>query len=55
MGLPLHDLPEVARKLLGAYEGLRGYHILPEANGQGRASPRAEPIMFKRDFANSPD
>jgi NAD(P)-dependent dehydrogenase (short-subunit alcohol dehydrogenase family) len=31
---PLHDLPEAARKLLGAYEGLRGYHILPEA---GRA------------------
>jgi NAD(P)-dependent dehydrogenase (short-subunit alcohol dehydrogenase family) len=28
---PLHDLPEAARKLLGAYEGLRGYHILPEA------------------------
>jgi NAD(P)-dependent dehydrogenase (short-subunit alcohol dehydrogenase family) len=28
---PLHDLPEDARKLLGAYEGLRGYHILPEA------------------------
>ncbi|MEI9864063.1 MAG: SDR family NAD(P)-dependent oxidoreductase [Limisphaerales bacterium] len=27
---PLHDLPEDARKLLGAYEGLRGYHILPE-------------------------
>ena len=27
---PLHDLPEAARKLLGAYEGLRGYHILPE-------------------------
>ncbi|HXI73475.1 MAG TPA: SDR family oxidoreductase [Verrucomicrobiae bacterium] len=26
----LHDLPEDARKLLGAYEGLRGYHILPE-------------------------
>jgi NAD(P)-dependent dehydrogenase (short-subunit alcohol dehydrogenase family) len=24
------DLPEQARKLLGAYEGLRGYHILPE-------------------------
>ncbi len=30
----LHDLPPEARKLLGAYEGLRGYHILPEA---GRA------------------
>jgi len=28
---PLHDLPESAQKLLGAYEGLRGYHILPEA------------------------
>ena len=28
---PLHDLPEATRKLLGAYEGLRGYHILPEA------------------------
>ncbi len=30
----LHDLPEDARKLLGAYEGLRGYHMLPEG---GRA------------------
>jgi NAD(P)-dependent dehydrogenase (short-subunit alcohol dehydrogenase family) len=28
----LHDLPENARKLLGAYEGLRGYHMLPEAD-----------------------
>jgi NAD(P)-dependent dehydrogenase (short-subunit alcohol dehydrogenase family) len=28
---PLHDLPENACRLLGAYEGLRGYHILPEA------------------------
>ncbi len=26
----LHDLPPDAAKLLGAYEGLRGYHILPE-------------------------
>ncbi len=26
----LSDLPERARKLLGAYEGLRGYHLLPE-------------------------
>ena len=29
----LHDLPLEAAKLLGAYEGLRGYHILPEAGG----------------------
>jgi len=27
---PLRDMPEQARRLLGAYEGLRGYHILPE-------------------------
>ncbi|MEO6035288.1 MAG: SDR family oxidoreductase [Verrucomicrobiota bacterium] len=26
----LEQLPEVARKLVGAYEGLRGYHMLPE-------------------------
>jgi NAD(P)-dependent dehydrogenase (short-subunit alcohol dehydrogenase family) len=28
----LDKMPEAARPLLGAYEGLRGYHILPEAN-----------------------
>jgi NAD(P)-dependent dehydrogenase (short-subunit alcohol dehydrogenase family) len=27
---PLNKMPEPARKLLGAYEGLRGYHLLPE-------------------------
>ncbi|MDB6125147.1 MAG: short-chain dehydrogenase/reductase [Pedosphaera sp.] len=27
---PLQDLPERARRLLGAYEGLRGYQLLPE-------------------------
>jgi NAD(P)-dependent dehydrogenase (short-subunit alcohol dehydrogenase family) len=26
----LSAMPEAARKLLGAYEGLRGYHLLPE-------------------------
>ena len=35
----LDAMPENVRKLLGAYEGLRGYHILPEAGrlpeGQG--------------------
>jgi NAD(P)-dependent dehydrogenase (short-subunit alcohol dehydrogenase family) len=29
----LHELPERARSLLGAYEGLRGYHLLPEGSG----------------------
>jgi len=35
----LHDLPPDAAKLLGAYEGLRGYHILPEGDSVvGQAS-----------------
>jgi NAD(P)-dependent dehydrogenase (short-subunit alcohol dehydrogenase family) len=36
----LRDMPEHVRKLLGAYEGLRGYHMLPEA-GRPRAAPGA--------------
>jgi NAD(P)-dependent dehydrogenase (short-subunit alcohol dehydrogenase family) len=28
----LADMPEQARKLLGSYEGLRGYHMLPEGS-----------------------
>lgn len=28
----LHTLPAKVQKLLGAYEGLRGYHMLPEAD-----------------------
>ena len=32
----LHTMPERSRKLLGAYEGLRGYHMLPE--GQSGAT-----------------
>ena len=27
----LHDMPAHVRNLVGAYEGLRGYHLLPEA------------------------
>ena len=26
----LHDMPEDVRRLVGSYEGLRGYHLLPE-------------------------
>jgi NAD(P)-dependent dehydrogenase (short-subunit alcohol dehydrogenase family) len=29
---PLDAMPAPARRLLGAYEGLRGYHMLPEGN-----------------------
>ena len=28
----MSDMPAAARKLVGAYEGLRGYHLLPEAD-----------------------
>jgi NAD(P)-dependent dehydrogenase (short-subunit alcohol dehydrogenase family) len=28
----VHDMPAAARQLVGAYEGLRGYHLLPEAD-----------------------
>jgi NAD(P)-dependent dehydrogenase (short-subunit alcohol dehydrogenase family) len=44
----LHDMPENARKLLGTYEGLRGYHMLPEA---GMAVTRAAP---GRGIADAP-
>jgi NAD(P)-dependent dehydrogenase (short-subunit alcohol dehydrogenase family) len=36
---PLHDLPPEAKRLVGAYEGLRGYHLLPEGgNGSDHGS-----------------
>jgi NAD(P)-dependent dehydrogenase (short-subunit alcohol dehydrogenase family) len=34
----LHDLPAQVRKLVGAYEGLRGYHLLPEAAASDAAT-----------------
>ncbi len=39
---PLHDLPEEARRLLGAYEGLRGYHLLPEGRADLLVGPDAQ-------------
>jgi NAD(P)-dependent dehydrogenase (short-subunit alcohol dehydrogenase family) len=38
----LHDAPEHVRRLLGAYEGLRGYHLLPEGGG-ATMMPAADP------------
>src|SRR4029079_5893994 len=35
----LHTMPEPVRKLLGRYEGLRGYHMLPEAYGSIAVAP----------------
>ncbi len=36
----LEKMPEAARKLIGAYEGLRGYHILPERDSDRSAEHR---------------
>ncbi len=43
----LRQMPEHVRKLLGSYEGLRGYHILPEANDASTAMTldRSVPTM----------
>ncbi len=41
---PLHDLPPDAAKVLGAYEGLRGYHLLPEAGGPASIEKKVSPI-----------
>jgi NAD(P)-dependent dehydrogenase (short-subunit alcohol dehydrogenase family) len=46
----LHDLPPDAAKLLGAYEGLRGYHLLPEA---GRADLPVSQAAQQRGPTNS--
>ncbi len=43
----LRDLPEHARSLLGDYEGLRGYHMLPEAEtgiALAAAAPRISEV-----------
>ncbi|MFZ0828755.1 MAG: SDR family oxidoreductase [Verrucomicrobiia bacterium] len=34
----MNEMPEKIRRLLGAYEGLRGYHILPEDDGRRRGN-----------------
>ena len=36
----LHTLPERARSLLGAYEGIRGYHLLPGSDPNARHEHR---------------
>src|SRR5688572_31300372 len=36
----LHQMPEHVRRLVGSYEGLRGYQMLPEAPGVGAGGAR---------------
>jgi NAD(P)-dependent dehydrogenase (short-subunit alcohol dehydrogenase family) len=41
----LHEMPEHLRRLVGSYEGLRGYHLLPEAtHAPAREGPPRENI-----------
>jgi NAD(P)-dependent dehydrogenase (short-subunit alcohol dehydrogenase family) len=44
----LEKTPEAARKLFGAYEGLRGYHILPEGDA---AREDARPTSLMKDIS----
>ena len=37
----LHTMPEHARRLVGTYEGLRGYHLLPEGAANGTGATRS--------------
>jgi NAD(P)-dependent dehydrogenase (short-subunit alcohol dehydrogenase family) len=39
----LADQPEKVHRLLGAYEGLRGYHLLPEGDGRCRGNEAKNP------------
>jgi NAD(P)-dependent dehydrogenase (short-subunit alcohol dehydrogenase family) len=38
----MHALPEAARRVLGSYEGLRGYHMLPGSEGTGLDAGRID-------------
>jgi NAD(P)-dependent dehydrogenase (short-subunit alcohol dehydrogenase family) len=40
----LGDMPEHVRRLVGAYEGLRGYHLLPEATAQAALERRLDDV-----------
>lgn len=40
----LHDAPPEVRHLLGAYEGLRGYHLLPEGREDGAPAASVAPL-----------
>ena len=41
----LHETPEHVRRLVGSYEGLRGYHLLPEGGPSSRTGPTLQPTV----------
>jgi len=45
----LHDLPSEAQRLLGAYEGLRGYHMLPEGGPRRGDGAEQSPLNCPAD------
>ena len=46
---PLESMPESARKLLGAYEGLRSYNMLPETAGIARAAELSQVALLPEE------
>ena len=42
----LHDMPEHVRRLVGSYEGLRGYHLLPEGGRSDPARPKGRALRL---------
>ncbi len=51
----LESLPESARSLLGAYDGLRGYHLLPEAAGLAHAAELSQVALLPEELAAQKD
>ncbi|HVY70680.1 MAG TPA: SDR family oxidoreductase [Verrucomicrobiae bacterium] len=52
---PLEDMPGPARKLLGDYEGLRGYSMLPETAGITRAAELSQVVLLPEELAARKD
>jgi len=52
---PLETMSESARKLLGDYEGLRGYNMLPEATGITRAAELSQVVLLSEEVAARKD
>ena len=48
----LASMPEHVRKLVGEYEGLRGYSLLPDAAASGRSASDSKSL--RRDLPHSP-
>ncbi|HWC61908.1 MAG TPA: SDR family oxidoreductase [Verrucomicrobiae bacterium] len=46
---PLETMPESARKLLGDYEGLRSYNMLPETAGIARAAELSQVALLPEE------